>query len=71
MSVAKSFRLSDFSNACLEEISERQGKTQTQIIEELIKGFVIFDLSPEEGSEIMKAAEKRIGNLKSDGKEIL
>lgn len=68
MSVAKSFRLSDFSNACLEEIADRQGKTQTQVIEELIKGFVIFDMKPEESIEVMQAAEKRIGNLKSDGK---
>lgn len=68
MSVPKSFRLSDFSNACLEEIADRQGKTQTQVIEELIKGFVIFDMKPEESIEVMQAAEKRIGNLKSNGK---
>lgn len=68
MSVPKSFRLSDFSNACLEEIAEREGKTQTEIIEQLIKGYVIWDLKPGESSEVMKAAEKRMKTIKSEGK---
>ncbi|MFL0584983.1 hypothetical protein ACH0B6_20735 [Solibacillus silvestris] len=68
MSVAKSFRLSDFSNALLEEISKRKEKTQTDVIEELIEGYVIFDLTPEESSEIMKAAKKRMNTIKSEGK---
>lgn len=68
VSVAKSFRLSDFSNALLEEISKRKEKTQTDVIEELIEGYVIFDLTPEESSEIMKAAKKRMNTIKSEGK---
>lgn len=65
MSVPKSFRLSDWSNACLELIAEREGKTQTEIIQQLIKGYVIFDLKPEESNEVMKLAEKRLDTIKS------
>lgn len=69
MSVAKSFRLSDFSNALLEEIAKRKEKTQTDVIEELIEGYVIWDLTPDESSEIMKAAQVRMETLKGKGKE--
>ena len=66
MSVQKNFRISDWNNACLELIAEKEGKTQTEIIQQLIKGYVIFDLSPEESNELMKSAEKRLGTIKSD-----
>lgn len=69
MSVAKSFRLSDFSNALLEEIAKRKEKTQTDVIEELIEGYVIWDLTPDESSEIMKAAQVRMETLKGKSKE--
>lgn len=65
MSVAKSFRLNSFSNAILEILSERKGKTQTAILEELIKGHVIWDLERDEGLEIMKEADRRIDALKA------
>ena len=64
MSIQKSFRLDDFANAILEELSERSGKTQTAIIEELIRGHVVFDLEHEEGIEIMRSAERRMETLK-------
>ena len=69
MSVQKSFRLADFTNALLEEISERRGKKQTDIIEELIQGYVVWDLDPEESSEVMKAAEVRVNTLKAKERE--
>lgn len=69
MSVQKSFRLDDFANAILEELSERYGKTQTMIVEELLRGHVVWDLEHEEGQEVMKAAERRIQALKSQGEE--
>lgn len=65
MSVQKSFRLSDFSNALLEEIAERKDKKQTEIIEELIQGYVVWDLAPEESSEVIKSAEVRMNTLKA------
>lgn len=65
MSVQKNFRISDWSNACLELIAEREGKTQTEIIQQLIKGYVIFDLKPEESNDLMQAAEKRLDTIKS------
>ena len=69
MSVQKSFRLSDYTNAILEELVERTGKKQTDVIEELIKGHVIWDYEPEISTEIMKAAEIRLATLKSKGEE--
>lgn len=68
MSVAKSFRLSDLSNALLEEIAKRSGKTQTDVIEQLIEGYVIFDLDPTESADLMKAAQIRMETLKSKNK---
>lgn len=65
LSVQKSFRLDDFANAILEELSERSGKTQTAIIEELLRGHVVFDLEHEEGIEVMRSAERRMETLKS------
>ena len=65
MSVQKSFRLADFTNALLEEIAERRNKKQTEIIEELIQGYVVWDLDPEESAEVMKAAEVRVNTLKA------
>lgn len=69
MSVQKSFRLSDYTNAILEEIVERSGKKQTEVIEELIKGHVIWDYEPEVSTEIMKSAEIRLATLKSKSEE--
>lgn len=68
MSVAKSFRLSDLSNALLEEIAKRSGKSQTDVIEQLIEGYVIFDLDPTESADLMKAAQIRMATLKSKNK---
>lgn len=65
MSVQKSFRLSDFANALLEELVERTGKKQTYIIEDLIQGYVVWDLEPGESSEVIKGAERRMETLKS------
>lgn len=65
MSVQKSFRLSDLSNAILEEIAERNDKTQTQVIEELLKDYVIFDMDPDEGQNLLKAAQTKLDTLKS------
>ena len=65
LSVQKSFRLSDFTNALLEEIAERRDKKQTEVIEELIQGYVVWDLDPEESAELMKAAEVRMKTLKA------
>lgn len=65
MSVQKSFRLSDFTNALLEEIAERRDKKQTEVIEELIQGYVVWDLDAEESAELMKAAEVRMSTLKA------
>lgn len=65
LSVQKSFRLSDFTNALLEEIAERRDKKQTEVIEELIQGYVVWDLDPEESAELMKAAEVRMSTLKA------
>ena len=65
MSVQKSFRLSDFTNALLEEIAERRGKKQTEIIEELIQGYVVWDLEPQESSDLIKSAEIRMDTLKA------
>lgn len=69
MSVQKSFRLADFTNALLEEISERRGKKQTDVIEELIQGYVIWDLEPSESMELLKAAEVRVKALKAKEEE--
>ena len=65
LSVQKSFRLSDFTNALLEEIAERRDKKQTEVIEELIQGYVVWDLDPKESAELMKAAEVRMKTLKA------
>lgn len=65
MSVQKSYRFSDYTYALLEELVERTGKKQTEILEELIQGHVIWDLDPKEGMEIIKAAEVRQATLKS------
>ena len=65
MSVAKSFRLDDFTNAMLEEISERTGKTQTDVIELLIRNHVIYDLSAEDSKELMERASERVGTGKT------
>ena len=65
MSVQKSFRLNEFANAILEILSEREGKTQTAILEELIKGHVIWDKEREEGLEIMREADRRLNGLKA------
>lgn len=65
MSVQKSFRLSDFTNALLEEIAERRDKKQTEVIEELIQGYVVWDLDSKESAELMKAAEVRMSTLKA------
>ena len=65
LSVQKSFRLSDFTNALLEEIAERRDKKQTEVIEELIQGYVVWDLESEESAELMKAAEVRMSTLKA------
>lgn len=65
MSVPKSFRLDDFTNAMLEEISSRSGKTQTDIIELLIRNHVIYDLSAEDSKELMERASERVGTGKT------
>lgn len=59
MSVRKNFRLEDFTNALLEEIAEHMGKTQTEVVEQLIRDYVVFDMDAAEGKELMqKASEK-------------
>lgn len=65
MSVQKSYRFSDFTYAVLEELVERTGKKQTEILEELIQGHVVWDYEPKEGMEIIKAAEVRLETMKS------
>ena len=65
MSVQKSFRFDDHTNAILELIAERTGKTQTAILSELIRGHVVFDMDKTEAMEIMELAEQRLQTLKS------
>lgn len=65
MSVQKSYRFSDFTYAILEELVERTGKKQTEILEELIQGHVIWDYDSGKGMEIIKAAEIRLATMKS------
>lgn len=60
MSVPKNFRLDDFVNALLEGISEKTGKSQTLIVEELIRDHVVFDLEPEEAQQLMQRASEKI-----------
>lgn len=65
MSVAKNFRIDEFTNAMLEEIASRTGKTQTDIIELLIRNHVIYDLSAEDSKELMERASERVGTGKN------
>lgn len=60
MSVKKSFRFSEFNNAILEILSERTGKTQTDILEDFIFSHVVYDFEAVESTEIIKQAKERV-----------
>lgn len=62
MSVRKNFRLEDFTNALLEEIAEHMGKTQTEVVEQLIRDYVVFDMDAAEGKELMQKASEKMKN---------
>lgn len=60
MSVRKSFRLDSFSNAMLEEIAVHLGKSQTDVIEQLIRDYVVYDMEAAEGKELMQRASEKL-----------
>lgn len=64
MSVRKSFRLDDFTNAMLEEVAVHLGKSQTDVIEELIRDYVIYDMEATEGKELLQRATEKLKSEK-------
>ena len=64
MSVRKSFRLENYTNALLEEISEYLKKSQTDVLEQLIRDYVVFEIEAVEGKKLMQRASTKIKNQK-------
>ena len=60
MSVRKSFRLDSFTNAMLEEIALHIGKSQTDVIEQLIRDYVVYDMEATEGKALMQRASEKL-----------
>lgn len=66
MSVRKSFRLDSFTNAMLEEIAVHLGKSQTDVIEQLIRDYVVFEMDAPEGKELLQRASEKVKSEKTD-----
>lgn len=60
MSVRKNFRLDSFTNAMLEEIAVHLGKTQTEVVEQLIRDYIVFEMDASEGKELLQRASEKL-----------
>lgn len=60
MSVRKNFRLDSFTNAMLEEIAVHLGKTQTEVVEQLIRDYIVFEMEASEGKELLQRASEKL-----------
>lgn len=60
MSVRKNFRLDSFTNAMLEEIAVHLGKTQTEVVEQLIRDYIVFEMDAAEGKELLQRASEKL-----------
>ena len=66
MSVRKSFRLDSFTNAMLEEVAVHLGKSQTDVIEQLIRDYIVYDMEATEGKELLQRASEKLKSEKED-----
>lgn len=66
VSVRKNFRLSDFTNAMLEEVAIHLGKSQTDVIEQLVRDYIVYDMEATESKELLQRASEKTKTEKED-----
>lgn len=66
MSVRKNYRFEPFVNSILEEVAEHLGKNQTEVLEQLIRDYVVYDMEAVEGQALMQRATERMNSQQTD-----